>query len=773
MSTDAAKLVAMLDVRMRDFENKMLRAQQIANRRTRQITADFERANKSITAQMTGISRSVLAAFGGGFLGALSVGGVVSFARGVVADLNTISLAARDVGLDVEDLQGLIHGFGQSSRVSAEAATGAFERFNRRIGEAVNGAGPLATTIERYGIRLRDANGQMRSQIDLLREVARAIREAGTEQERAAIAQAAFGDVGRQMAAALTAGPRAIDDMIQGARDAGVIIERNLVHRMELLATRFGEVTAQVRTFFQQLVAMGAGVETPIDTLERMFGTLERARMLLGDGIFEELIRETRELRDVAGVVENLAALASERLRPLGGEAVIIARAFREMAIELGNLGADDAADSIDELARRFASVGAAIRDGAVEAEEADRQLEAVVAEAVRAMSELESIDGVSLSNVLGQVIGLANALTAARAEARGLRAELPGGAAETGPGVMTRLTGRIRGWAMDPMGVGHLAPTTPVRPRRAPNDPDFGLPPAAARSPGGAGRQAAERQSEFDRAVEQIRERTQALELETLALGLAATAQGDYGQQILWAAEYARMLHAAQRDGLEITPELQARISALADAYARTADTAGQASERIRQMNADAESGARTLAGLFGSIIQGGDAARQALIRLGQQLLEVLLLRAILGFPGGQAVAGWLGRAMRFDGGGYTGDGGRHEPAGIVHRGEYVFSAPATRAIGVDRLEAMHRTARGYAQGGLVGGGPRAGFGGGPSGRPLRLQLELVSRVGPDANIRPAVARIAGDVLAQAQPQMLAEAVSAVVEFSREHRFE
>ena len=50
-------------------------------------------------------------------------------------------------------------------------------------------------------------------------------------------------------------------------------------------------------------------------------------------------------------------------------------------------------------------------------------------------------------------------------------------------------------------------------------------------------------------------------------------------------------------------------------------------------------------------------------------------------------------------------------EPAGIVHRGEYVFSAPATRRIGVQNLESMHR---GYASGGLVGGGMPAGGGGG-----------------------------------------------------------
>jgi phage-related minor tail protein len=60
------------------------------------------------------------------------------------------------------------------------------------------------------------------------------------------------------------------------------------------------------------------------------------------------------------------------------------------------------------------------------------------------------------------------------------------------------------------------------------------------------------------------------------------------------------------------------------------------------------------------------------------------------------------------FDGGGYTGHGGRLEVAGTVHRGEYVFDAPVVRAIGVGALDRMRAAVksgiRGYADGGYVG---------------------------------------------------------------------
>ncbi|MFI2829460.1 phage tail length tape measure family protein [Klebsiella aerogenes] len=42
------------------------------------------------------------------------------------------------------------------------------------------------------------------------------------------------------------------------------------------------------------------------------------------------------------------------------------------------------------------------------------------------------------------------------------------------------------------------------------------------------------------------------------------------------------------------------------------------------------------------------------------------------------------------FSSGGYTGSGGKYQPAGIVHKGEYVFDQESTNRIGVSQLEAL-----------------------------------------------------------------------------------
>jgi len=107
-------------------------------------------------------------------------------------------------------------------------------------------------------------------------------------------------------------------------------------------------------------------------------------------------------------------------------------------------------------------------------------------------------------------------------------------------------------------------------------------------------------------------------------------------------------------------------------------------------------------------------------LIRIAAKQAVLQIAGAIAGaFTGGGASAGvrstqlgnnytWaqqFGSGPKFSAGGYTGYGGKYEPAGIVHRGEVVWSQADVKAVGgPKRANAMRPTA-GYANGGIVGG--------------------------------------------------------------------
>ncbi|WHP46365.1 phage tail tape measure protein [Mannheimia bovis] len=55
------------------------------------------------------------------------------------------------------------------------------------------------------------------------------------------------------------------------------------------------------------------------------------------------------------------------------------------------------------------------------------------------------------------------------------------------------------------------------------------------------------------------------------------------------------------------------------------------------------------------------------------------------------------------FSRGGYTGDGGKYVPAGLVHRGEYVITKEATARLGLDFLNHLNYGKRGFSSGGGV----------------------------------------------------------------------
>lgn len=194
-------------------------------------------------------------------------------------------------------------------------------------------------------------------------------------------------------------------------------------------------------------------------------------------------------------------------------------------------------------------------------------------------------------------------------------------------------------------------------------------------------------------------------------ALGLEASQIGKTAQE-------AEVLQRLQQAGVDLnSKEGQAIRAKVAELYAlkaaqdrveQSAEAANKARVAIRDMGADA------VTGILQDLRSGASAAEafsNALGRIADKLIEMAVqnlfanaFAAPAGGGGGVGVFGFLGKLLGFSEGGFTGDGGKYEPAGVVHRGEYVMSAEATKRIGVDKLEALHRAGKGYANGGLVG---------------------------------------------------------------------
>ncbi|MEY0080663.1 phage tail tape measure protein [Providencia stuartii] len=98
-------------------------------------------------------------------------------------------------------------------------------------------------------------------------------------------------------------------------------------------------------------------------------------------------------------------------------------------------------------------------------------------------------------------------------------------------------------------------------------------------------------------------------------------------------------------------------------------------------------------------------DFTRSFLEMTTKMLMQMAMLNAMKAAFGGNAVGNFLGLKGHSEGG-YTGDGGKYEPKGIVHGGEFVFTKEATQRLGIANLyRLMDYGQKGYASGGYVGG--------------------------------------------------------------------
>lgn len=117
------------------------------------------------------------------------------------------------------------------------------------------------------------------------------------------------------------------------------------------------------------------------------------------------------------------------------------------------------------------------------------------------------------------------------------------------------------------------------------------------------------------------------------------------------------------------------------------------------------------------------GDLSKSIIKDLIRIAIQAQITNAITGLFGG--IAGGSGAAVgagastsgtgamgmstswrAYSSGGYTGDGGKYDAAGVVHRGEFVFDKDSTAKLGKANLyRLMDAGKKGYASGGYVGG--------------------------------------------------------------------
>lgn len=741
-------LIVPIEARIDKLEKGLVRA----NRVQRRAAQNMERRASQSASRMRNtygkMGTDVAAGFKKMFLPLLGASGLVGVTRAAFTTAKGVAQIgdeAKRAGVSLKNFQEWKF-VAEQNRIAVDSLVDGLKELNIRGDEfVVTGKGPGAEAFAKLGYGADELRDKLKDPSDLLLEIMGRMKRLSTS-ARIRFADELFGGTaGERFVELVDQGEDGLRQTIDRAHELGLVLSDDVVASADEVSRKFDELTARISTFGKRVaVAVAEGIAEAADLrakLDEIFKDESQGRAVLGNDLYDALA-ENRDAVDEE--VTNIARLNAAH-SGLAESTNKTAAAMQNASNLARSYGYDDVATELATAAAEMLVLADEFTNGALSGEDFATKLDDVKNAAAGAFNELDDADKVDfglaisevtrLGGVLQTVIGLASSLKETLADAAGMepvktpmqvfrdadaesmqnweaeKAALDGflaGEAERNSMTRDRLT-----LERETASVIKRAATDGVTLTRqqaeAAATAKVAADVARSSSPKGGGGAV---NDDFARAVRSIKDQTTALELEAAAMIATASASRKMAGSIEAARREAELLHSAQMQGLAITPELRAEIRRLALEYAGASDAADQAEGALDDLHDAKEQVRSTLSGAFTDLVTGArdfDGVLQSVLgRLAEMAASKAfenILAGMGGLGGGGGILGGILSFLGFANGGYTGDGGKYQPAGVVHRGEYVMSKSATKAIGVGNLEALHQSARkGYSGGGLVG---------------------------------------------------------------------
>lgn len=736
------RLVVMLEARISEFEKRMRQAENRGTRTyqtlrrgsrgaTQQMQSDMARAGASVNQTLAGITGKI-GSFGKGFVGGLAAGAVTAVLGAVtdglaqsVRGIAQLGDEAKRSGLGLKEFQQWKF-VAEQNRIGVDQLVDGFKELSLRADEfIVTGAGPGAEAFARLGMSAGELREKLKDPSELILEIIGRMQQLDTAAQIRVADEIFGGSAGERFVELISLGNGKLRETLDRASAVGAVMDEKVIAKAQELDRAWNELTTSISTTIKSgILGIVDLADTGTEAIKRLLNEMpDRKAAALVDPGTAAAIAEGAQVSAEAmtDLLQESAKMETQALKTAG--------MLEELSYILEDMGDAEAAAALGQVVEKMRGLVEQMRQGEIKGTDFQEALAGTTQEAKSVVSELDGISRADFSVAIGAVNTLGFVLGQAAKQADRLRSSMPGSpaalAGEKDDGRGFKTGDAANAWN----GVVVRAPgkDTP-RPVAAPVNIDFPWSGAQSGSAGGGGG-AARRTAQ--QIIAEIAEKTAALKAETDAFLDAADAGGRYGSKAEYAATKAKLLTEIQREGIKVTPELAAKVEEVAAAYGTAADAAENARAKIDKAQAQAEAGAEAMADLVLSLRDGVDGLKGALASLLEEIAKAQITSAFKGMAKSGADGGFfgfVGSLLGFASGGFTGPGGKHEPAGVVHRGEYVFSQEATRRIGVGNLEAMHRRAKGYASGGYVGGSAS------PAGQQA-VRVEVVASFDDDGN--------------------------------------
>lgn len=254
-----------------DLQKKLKNAQKMF----KNAGKDLQRTGESLTKNVTSPILAV-----GTALTAMTLG--AARAADDLADLSAVT------GIGVEDLQAMAYVGGQLG-TDLETMTGAQTRLTRAIAEAHGGNKEAIKSFETLGVKIYDNNGKLKDANTLFWEVIDGLGGIEDPVLRDALAMDLMGKSARDLNPLIKAGSDEIKNLMQAAKDLGIVLGEDDVLKLAHLNDSFATLTAQIKSAAAQIAVELAPV------LEDLIAKISEKLPAAVDKIIE-MIQKFKEL---------------------------------------------------------------------------------------------------------------------------------------------------------------------------------------------------------------------------------------------------------------------------------------------------------------------------------------------------------------------------------------------------------------------------------------------------------------------------------------------
>jgi len=248
MAIKAEELNVILTARDKEFQRKMKAAE-------RRVEYFKKRSNQNLSSASKNFD--MLSSAAKRFLPALGAGIIVAQVRRITTEMDEIGKKADQIGITTDALQELRF-VAEGAGVSQSAFTSSLERFSKRLGEAEMGMGAAKRALEEMGLEASDLTKIPLE--DALKIIADEMQSIESPTERAAQAAALFGREGVAMVNMLREGGDALGEMQRAAKEAGAVIDKDLIRNAEEAQTKLDAasrvINAQLSVALAELIPL-------------------------------------------------------------------------------------------------------------------------------------------------------------------------------------------------------------------------------------------------------------------------------------------------------------------------------------------------------------------------------------------------------------------------------------------------------------------------------------------------------------------------------------